>query len=166
MVFDELAWSSMPTVRFILGLCGSGKSRFVRDLSSKGFEPFDEGVTSTGVSPWLSQDWDDSKYRKFLTAVGDGKNCVVAEIAYYFESSRTAVAAELRRIRSDVTIEWFSFENDAAAANENCRRDHERTPQQIESNIEQNLRTLEAFRCGSYTLPADVVVLQVSLSAK
>jgi hypothetical protein len=156
----------MPTVRFILGLCGSGKSRLVRDLSSKGFEPFDEGVTSTGVSPWLSEDWDDSKYRKFLTAVRDGKNCVVAEITYYVESSRTAVAADLRRIRPDVVIEWLSFENDAATANENCRRDHERTPQQIESNIEQNLRTLQAFSTGLYTLPADVVVLKVSSPAK
>ena len=129
-----------PVAIIILGLCGSGKSLLATELESAGCLKFDEGVYK-----W----WAGSSYGKLMTAIADGKDCVIVDIAYIVERERAELVADIRAHRPDAKVRWICFENDPERANENCRRDPRRTPEQIASNLKQN-----ALLTRGYSFPA------------
>lgn len=145
----------MPHVVFVLGLCGSGKSKRANELASQGFTSFDEKSIGRPVHPNL-QEWPNSAYPEFVQAVVDGKNCVVTEVAFYDGALRQLVISELTSKRPDVVIEWECFDTmDQKNANHNCEYDPERTADGIRNNLEQNQRTVRLLQNGTYNLPAD-----------
>ena len=134
----------MPTVTFVLGLCGAGKSEIVRDRVGRGFVPCDEGAIP-GYHNWPV----------FVEALRAGKDIVVAEIAYYQEAHRRWASAVVALFPGYV-IEWVCYENAHAAADENCRKDlaaGKLTPEQCAANISQNAGTVTAFAAGAYSFP-------------
>lgn len=146
---------AMPNVVFVLGLCGSGKSKRAKELTSQGFMSFDEKSIGRPVHPDL-QTWPNSAYPEFVQAVIDGKNCVVTEVAFYIKVHRQHVTSELTSKRPDVVIEWECFDTaDLEVANFNCEHDPERTDDGIRCNLEQNLTTVQNLKNGTYELPAD-----------
>jgi len=144
----------MPHVVFVLGLCGSGKSKRANELASQGFMSFDEKSIGRSVHPNL-QKWPNSAYPEFVQAVVDGKNCVVTEVAFYDRALRQLVTSELTSKRPDVVIEWECFATtDLENANYNCEHDPERTVDGIRNNLEQNQRIVQLLQDGTYELPA------------
>src|SRR5262245_30700438 len=103
---------TVAIVRFVLGMCGSGKTLWEEGAFNDGFKRLGEGRAP-----------DLPGYVEVLACVRDDLDCTVAEIAYYFESNRSRVMADIRRIRPDAIVEWFCYSNDIDAANWNCRND-------------------------------------------
>ena len=152
----------MPHVVFVLGLCGSGKSRRAKELESQGFTSFDEKSIGRPVHP-NRQEWPNSAYPDFVQAVVEGKNCVVTEVAFYDRVLRQIVTSELISKRPDVVIEWECFDiTDLEIANCNCINDPERTAVGVKNNLEQNRMTVQCLRDGTYELPADCKRLKTS----
>lgn len=142
----------MSRVIAVLGLCGSGKSRLIRQLAAEGFLDLDEGVF-----PGL-HNWDS-----FIAALQAGQDCVVVEIALYRADVRRWFASVLAGFPAS-TLEYRCYENDADTANENCRKDYangKRTQAVCDENIDQNRRTLEAFSLGLYSFPEQAIFLKV-----
>src|SRR5260370_1244097 len=73
----------MSTVTFILGLCGSGKSHFARQMMQ--VRVFDESFFG-------------EKQQELKTALQSGENCAVVEIAFCEAEKRWEIEKELRVI--------------------------------------------------------------------
>ncbi len=101
----------MTRVKFVVGLCGSGKSHLIRQCG-EAFKLFDEGV----APGWPA-------HGAFLEAVRLGHDCIAVEIAFRLAVYRTLIEAEVRLVRPDAQIEWVFFANDPLTANSNCARD-------------------------------------------
>jgi hypothetical protein len=67
-----------PTITFVLGLCGSGKSTYVRQRPDR--LAFDEGVV-----PGLPN------YEAFLDAVASGRDCIVIDVLYLVLRARSSI---------------------------------------------------------------------------
>lgn len=130
-------------VKFVVGLCGSGKSFLIKKYSDV-FKVFDEGV----APGWPA-------YGPFLEAVRLGQDCVAVEIAFRHPQLRALIAAEVRLIRPDAELEWLFFENDPKTANNNCIKDTKKR-RDVQGNIECNNRwTLD------YDIPVGVVPIPI-----
>jgi hypothetical protein len=95
-----------------------------------------------------------------------GKDCVVAEIAYYQEAHRRWVSAVVGLFPGYI-IEWVCYENDQAAAEANCRRDlaaGRRTSEQCAANLSQNAATMQAFGAGAYSFPDGAIIRPIHRS--
>jgi len=136
-----------PVVVIVLGLSGSGKSKLASELEAAGFLKFDEGVYK-----W----WSGSSYGKLMTSVANGKDCVVVDIAYMVERERAELIADLRAQRPDADVRWICFENNLERANENCRRDRRRTPEQVVGNLKQN-----ALLTRGYSFPRGAEIREI-----
>jgi hypothetical protein len=150
----------MPRIVFVLGLCGSGKSTRARKLNADGLINFDEKVTGRPVHPDLAQ-WPRSAYRELLEAIVLGQDCVVTEIYFYRPEAQQHIIQELRAIRPDVVIEWECFDAaDVDLANYNCKHDPDRTTDGIVANLNQNERTVECLRVGTFIVPPGARLLR------
>ncbi|MGH2396319.1 MAG: hypothetical protein ACRDFW_04895 [bacterium] len=98
----------MPTVTFILGLCGAGKT-WLADRIVAG-RKFDEGFLN-----------DRAQHDELIQALRRGEDCVVVEIAYCFAERRRHIVGELTGAVSNLGITWLCIENDLNRANKNCR---------------------------------------------
>ena len=98
----------MPTVTFILGLCGSGKTWLAERIIAD--RTFDEGFIC-----------DKTQHVALIDALRSGGDCVVVEIHYCRQSDRNTIVAELRAAVPEVRINWLCIENDLSRANKNCR---------------------------------------------
>jgi hypothetical protein len=134
----------MPTVTVILGLCGSGKSYFLKRMV--GVEPFEEGVI-----PELPQNW-----RRFFDALAEGKHCAIIEIRYLTEPARRKLVEEVRRVYPDTIFNWICFENDLGTANSNCRNDPKRNEEKVNGDLDHNTQWTQ-----SYEYPKGAVVLKI-----
>jgi hypothetical protein len=134
----------MATITVVLGLCGSGKSTFVRQIV--GVDVFDEGV---------APGWP--KHDSFRNALAGGKDCAVVEVAYCMATRRDQFISGILRDHPGTTLNWVCFENDLDAANARCRSDARRTPEQVRGNLEQNQRM-----SAVYTYPIGSIVLAVT----
>jgi hypothetical protein len=150
----------MPTVVFVLGLCGSGKSTRARALAFDGFVNFDEQVTGRPIHP-DTQAWPGSAFSEFVQAVADGKDCVATEILFFHRAWQEFVIQRLANVRADVVIRWECFDpSDWEIANHNCAHDPTRSPEGIRANLAQNANTLQLLRSGAYELPPGHVLLR------
>ena len=138
----------MATVTVILGLCGSGKTTFAKQLAA--VSVFDEGV---------APGWP--KHEAFLDALADGKDCAIVEVAYCFASVRDDFVRETLRRHPETRFNWVCFENDVQGANANCRADARRSPELVTGNIDQNERMAR-----DYTYPAGAIVLRIGRSSQ
>ncbi len=98
----------MPTVTFILGLCGSGKTHLATKLHRETRavlfdEPIGRGQEST-IAECLRQ----------------GGDCIVEELFYCIAGYRDKMLALLTGI-PDLRIQFICYENDLEAANSNVR---------------------------------------------
>jgi hypothetical protein len=144
----------------LLGLCGAGKSTRSRELSASGFKNFDEKVTGRPVHPDQTL-WPNTAYPDLLDAVSRGRDCVVTDIVFYLPDAQRRVTNDLLAARSDVVIEWESFDHaDHAIANHNCENDRDRTPEGTRRNLQQNAATLAHLANGTYRLPAGTRLLR------
>lgn len=98
----------MPTVTFILGLCGSGKTWLADRIIAD--EKFDDSFLK-----------DQNKHCALIDALGSGKDCIVIEIAYCCEKEREKIICEVTNAVPNVKINWLCIENDLYRANKNCR---------------------------------------------
>jgi hypothetical protein len=130
-------------VKFIVGLCGSGKSHLISQYGAS-FAVFDEGV----APGWPA-------HGPFLEAVRRGQDCIAVEIAFRLQSYRAAIAAEIRLIRSDLHVEWIFFENDPRTANDNCMKDRKKKRDVAGNIAHNNVWTLD------YDIPAGVVPIPI-----
>src|SRR5580698_7665466 len=129
----------MPTVTFILGLCGSGKTYLADRIIASA--KFDEGFLD-----------DQAQHDALIAALRSGKDCVVIEIAYCYASARVQILSEIRQALPDVKINWLSIENDLEKANKNC---HERTNKGDPNghvNINRNVSPSFSYPDGSVIL--------------
>jgi hypothetical protein len=133
----------MATVTVVLGLCGSGKTTFVKNLV--GVTVFDEGV---------APGWP--KHVDFQNALAAGEDCAVVEIAYCSMTARDEFVRHVLSIRPDTKFNWVCFENDLEAANASCRADVSRTSELIRGNVSLNQRISAA-----YSYPSGAIVLRV-----
>jgi hypothetical protein len=125
----------MPTVTFVLGLCGSGKSWLAENLRNEtGAEWFDEPIGRNTESD-------------IVQCLQDGRDCVVEELFYCCEYYRSQMLARLRGI-ANPEIRFVCFDNALESANRNVER---RTNKgEIQKHLELN-RRVSPF----YTFPAD-----------
>ena len=103
----------MPTLTFIFGPCGSGKSHVANGLGSV---VLDEDSSFTcppdgSLSP--------EKYTRLRELLTDGQDCAVVEATLYYDPLRQAAMRHLEGI-PDVEVEWIGFELDRETANHNC----------------------------------------------
>lgn len=106
----------MPTVTFIFGYCGAGKTHAADELASKGIEKLDEDPTFTcpadgSLSP--------EKYAKLQELLKAGKDCAVVEATLFYEPLRRQALKYVEGIQG-VQVAWIGFEKDLDAANHNC----------------------------------------------
>src|SRR5262245_54976611 len=86
-----------PTVTFILGLCGSGKTwmagRIRADIR------FDEGFLQ-----------DESQQKELVESLAAGRDAVVVEIGFCDERNRQRILASLAGLPA-LRVRWICFEN-------------------------------------------------------
>jgi hypothetical protein len=99
---------NMPTVTFILGLCGSGKT-WLADRIIAGAK-FDEGFLN-----------ENPQHEALVAALRSGKDCIGIEIGYCHAGPRKQIVSEVTKAVPDVGINWLCIENDLYRANKNCR---------------------------------------------
>lgn len=133
----------MVQVKFIVGLCGAGKSHTIEKFRDV-FKVFDEGV----APGWPA-------HGPFLEAVRLGQDSIGVEIAFRLPVLRALIEAEVRLIRPDAEIEWIFFANDPTTANNNCIKDTKKQ-RDVQGNIDcNNAWTLD------YDIPAGVVPIPI-----
>ncbi|HKB37782.1 MAG TPA: hypothetical protein VKD72_15150 [Gemmataceae bacterium] len=135
----------MPTVTFILGYCGSGKTHLADEMvRTLGVKTFDEGFAI-----------DPAKRAELIADLRKGTDCAVVEIAFCFNGPREAFVDQLRREVSGVTIKTEYFEADLDKANENCRR--RKNKGDAEAHV-----TINTHRIGSgYRIPPGVTPREI-----
>jgi len=105
----------MPTVTFVLGLCGSGKSwladRIPADIK------FHDGF-------WLAERRSANVAALIGTLRGGGE-AVIVEIAFCWAPARQEILQALFAV-PDLSVRWICIENDLRKANANCLRRHGR----------------------------------------
>jgi hypothetical protein len=120
----------MPSVTFILGLCGSGKSWLANHISAD--IKFDEGF-------WLSERRAANVAALVATLRGGG-NALVVEVEFCLEAARQQILEELSVVPG-IAVHWICIENELRTANENCRRrkNHGNADTQVQINEQLSL---------------------------
>jgi type I restriction enzyme S subunit len=140
-----------PTVTFIYGLCGAGKSYLAREMESKGIQRLDEGFPDPPAGKNLSP----QKYAKLQEYLRAGRDCAVVEATLFVESVRQEAEAYVRDI-PNVKIEWVAFEADLAIAKHNCL--HRQEKGDGPGHAQLNERWMRDY---SYTFPDGVKPRQI-----
>jgi hypothetical protein len=125
----------MPTVTFILGLCGSGKTWLAQTL-----------LTETEAE-WFDEPIGENKEPAIVQCLRDGRDCIVEELFYCLEQYRSPMLDRLQGIPG-LEIKFVCFENDLDSANWNVSR---RTNKgEIQKHLDLNRRVSPL-----YTFPAN-----------
>lgn len=130
----------MATVTFIVGLCGSGKSHMVQQM------------TDVHI---IDERFFERQY-ELLDAIRAGKNCAIAEIAFCKIEMREKIVRELSAFAPDIDIKWICFENNLAKANSNCRtkrKDKEAGSEERHVAINQSYSPDYTYPSGAEILP-------------
>jgi hypothetical protein len=99
-----------PTVTFLLGFAGSGKSHVARQLErDEGAKPFEGIAAADKKHLWV----------EMLAHLQAGGNCTVEEWEFRTAENRLVVINELKRCIPGVNIRWICFERDIESANWN-----------------------------------------------
>lgn len=130
----------MPTVTFILGLCGAGKTWVAQRIIAGAM--FDEGFLL-----------EPDQRRRLTQVLQAGHDAVVVEIGFCKADAREAILRELSAI-PNLHVRWLCIENNLEKANKNCReRTHPGDPDiQVQIN---------AALSPAYTYPAGAIILRM-----
>ena len=93
-----------PQVLGIAGLPGSGKSRLMDDLSSRGYSRYDD----------INRNWGGN-LPKARSEVRQGKRVAISDIMFCEEKWRKLLEQEL-----GIAIQWIFFENNPWQCAKNC----------------------------------------------
>ena len=104
-----------PTVTFILGLCGSGKTWHGAKLLREG--KVDEFIDENLLSPHHAD-----QRKRLVRELRNGKNCAVSEILLLVPHHRDEFLQWLRSQAGDFKVEWLCIENNLEVANRNCEK--------------------------------------------
>jgi hypothetical protein len=130
----------MPTVTFILGLCGAGKTWLADRVIAT--VKFDEGFLGKQI-----------QHDALIALLRSGHDAVVVEIAYCQATAREAILREIGTAAPNAHVVWLCIENDLFRANKNCR---ERRKQDPETHVQINERLSPV-----YEYPEGAVVLRM-----
>lgn len=97
----------MPTVTFVIGLRGSGKSFHVDRLSKAREVSVFESIV------------EKNEFDLLFENLRQGHDCLVEEISFCWADNRQLVIEDLKARLPNVTVEWLCLENDLDAANWN-----------------------------------------------
>jgi len=95
----------MPTVTFLVGLCGSGKTHYAEEILIERHEYFD-----------CPHGGDD--YPRIRDTLAAGTACVVEEVELCKRPHRESVLSQLAGVH-DLEVVWVYFANDLETANHN-----------------------------------------------
>jgi hypothetical protein len=134
----------MPTVTFILGLCGSGKSKFAELLKDVNL---------------IDERFFDRK-DELIKALTAGKNCAIVEIALCKEDMRDQIVRDLQGSVPNLKINWVCIENDLAKANANCKRER-KDKDPADYNPAGHIHMNTQIYGPAYTYPEGAIILKM-----
>lgn len=115
----------MPTVTFLLGLCGSGKTVLANQLHQESGARIFESLVGRKT------------YGELKQCLDRGEDCIVEEIAFCFPENRQEIQQYLATV-VDLQINWVCLENDIESANWNV--DHRTNKKDPEGHKRLNER--------------------------
>jgi hypothetical protein len=127
----------MPTVTFVLGLCGSGKSHIMDQMMY--LKVLDESFYA--------------RKDELFTALRSGKDCAVSEIQLCFADKRAEILAELAVVVPGVKVNWLCIENDERKASKNCHGRKKPNP--------AGHASINAEVTKNYTYPEGAIILKM-----
>ena len=140
----------MPRLIAITGLCGSGKTRYIKGVRGSIPGLIADDYMAHAHGPRLS----DSRYFVDLVrALNAGQDCLVCDIAFCRPRQRTDLEEVIRRAAPAVEFEWRFFANDPERCLQNVRR---RVRLHI-TREEESIRELSP----QYLIPGGAMVLPV-----
>ena len=133
----------MARLTFIVGLPGSGKTRFIHEFTERGTKCFDD-FKSRGRHD--SCRFDHSRYLgELAAALWVGYDCLIADIDFCRVEARDEAVALLRRWVPDVEIEWRCYDNAPTRCRRNLLADRS-------DSLARDLEALEKY-ASLYTYP-------------
>lgn len=105
----------MAKITFILGLCASGKTHFLKELLKEAPNSLylDEGfIGENGVN-------FNKNYSILKKSLQEGKDYIIVEIGFCEEKARELILDRLNNDFSQIEIVWKCFENVPEKANKN-----------------------------------------------
>jgi hypothetical protein len=132
----------MARLTVIVGLPGSGKSYRIGELriSKSGVCVADFMKDSIGHSPRFT---DSKHYPRLIMDLRDGKDGVIADVAFCDTGRRIEAEQVVTRDVPEVTIDWEFFENGQAKCRDNARRRNR-------SNLTEELQKIEDLTAKYY----------------
>ncbi len=137
----------MPKVIFLVGLCGSGKSRFGMTRATPARLWVGEGIGS-----------DPVKYQEMIRLLKAGKECYAEEFFTLTPAQRKHLESRIRQDcgdPTDLTVEFWYFEKDKDKATRNIlsRPDEEKAKAAHLAINDVNF--------NSYEIPQGAVVMEI-----
>ena len=144
----------MSKVIIIIGMPGSGKSEYIRTLVHN---------TTCFYDDYHGDAIDDSScfeksrhYESLKNALANGKDCLIADIAYCYENRLNEAKLGIDKIGDDLNLEieidCQYFENDAIACRKNVRQRNREQMEEELNNIEE-MNSVYKIPLGAHTLP-------------
>ena len=103
----------MPKVIFLVGLCGSGKTRKGKQMEREDGFIWVEGIEH--VFP----DGNKANYHTLIGHLQEDRNCVAEELQTLAPAYRTAIEAKLKSEVPGLGVEFWYFEKDLVKATRN-----------------------------------------------
>jgi len=130
----------VPTVTFILGLCGSGKTHLSEELALQSGADIFESLVGNNAFAELSQ------------RLASGMDCIVEEICFCIPSWRDEILQILSQIEG-LEVRWICFENDLDSANWNVDRRTNKADAETHNRINQQLHPHYVYPNGADIRP-------------
>lgn len=121
---------SQPTVCFIVGLAGSGKTHKAEEMMWD--RHFDENF------------YDDIQQQEdLIDCLRQGKKCTVCELQLLTQGYRDYIVDWINKQVPSVAFQWICFENDLTTANWNCL--HRTNKSDAEGHIHLNQMNYKSY---------------------
>ena len=142
----------MATLIAIVGLPGSGKSRYIAQIRGAlpGVVADDYMAHPHGDSPRFT---DARRFVELVRALNAGRDSLVCDVNFCRPHRRGEFEAAIHGVAPGVVFEWRFFENDPDACIQNVRR-------RARINVTREEATIVKL-APHYQYPADAVVLRV-----
>ena len=142
-----------PKIVIVGGLPGSGKTPYLKQLSSEGWEVFDDFQANARDN---SPEFRNARhYARLILALRAGRRCVVSDIRFVCPGDRQEAERVLRDELPNVAIDWRFFEPDREQCEDNILR-----ASASGRRSKARLAKLEEFS-QKYSVPSDAVQMPV-----
>lgn len=138
----------MAKITFILGLCGSGKTKLIEKMKAQDPNLY---AIDEGFNPYANPDFMD-KYLKVKENISKNHDCAIVEIEICREPLRRIVEGLIREI-PNAEIKYKCFKNDLGKANFNLSKPGERTP--------EGRKGINYIISPQYTIPLNSEILDI-----